>query len=129
MVACNFDRRFAEAIRSGTKRQTIRRERKRGNAYIGCALQLYVGMRTWDCEKLIDAQCTSVEKILVDCLNGCTYLENRRLTRRQENELARADGFENAFEMYDFLKDQYENTGSYPIFEGILIKWGQIVSS
>ena len=50
--AINFKREFAEAVRSGKKRQTIRAPRKRNPSTEGCRLCLYTGMSTPKCEKL-----------------------------------------------------------------------------
>lgn len=66
MVAYSFQKQFVPAIRSGQKRQTIRADRKR-HARPGEALQLYAGMRTKGCFKIIDDPvCERVDDIRID---------------------------------------------------------------
>jgi hypothetical protein len=57
MVEINFSEQFAERVKSGDKRQTIRRSKKCGP---GDTLQLYTGQRTKACRKLRDAVCKDV---------------------------------------------------------------------
>lgn len=65
MVAYGFKAFFAPQIEAGVKRQTVRSERKR-HARPGEAIQLYQGMRTRQCRKLIpDPPCTAVDRILI----------------------------------------------------------------
>lgn len=54
MVAYNFQAQFADAVHRGFKRQTIRAPRKHGHVQAGAPVQLYTGMRTRGCRKLID---------------------------------------------------------------------------
>ncbi len=67
MVAYSFDRRFVPAIVSGAKRQTIRAHRAR-HARPGETLQLYTGMRTRQCRKIVerDPVCTRIDEVLFD---------------------------------------------------------------
>ncbi len=66
MVAYSFQKLFAPAIESGVKRQTVRAPRKR-HARVGELLQLYCGMRTRSCRKLIpDPICSRVDEIRFD---------------------------------------------------------------
>ncbi len=59
MVAYSFKQRFLDPIVSGTKTQTIRGNGKRRHARVGDSLQLYCGMRTKACMKIIaDPICT-----------------------------------------------------------------------
>ncbi len=54
MVALSFSPKFADAVASGLKKQTIRQSAR---AKAGQALQLYTGQRTKNCRKLADAIC------------------------------------------------------------------------
>jgi hypothetical protein len=54
MPAYNFQKQFAPLVQSGEKRQTIRTLGKRSHAQPGNKLQLYTGMRTKQCRKLVD---------------------------------------------------------------------------
>ena len=59
MVAYSFNKQFIEPIRLGIKTQTIRAHGKRRHAQMGDALQLYSGMRTAHCVRIIeDTVCT-----------------------------------------------------------------------
>ena len=64
MVMLNFQPRFVDPIRQGSKRQSIRRERHR-DPRIGESLQLYVGLRTKRAKKILDADpvCNGVHPI------------------------------------------------------------------
>ena len=58
MAALNFQKRFAEAVETGEKRQTIRRRRADGHdPKAGDPLYLYTGMRTKACRKLATVRC------------------------------------------------------------------------
>jgi len=59
MVAYSFKAQFREPILAGTKRQTIRADRKR-HARLGEALQLYTGMRTRQCKLIGRATCNAL---------------------------------------------------------------------
>jgi hypothetical protein len=62
MVAYSFDKRFIEPITPGTKRQTIRNERRR-HARPGETLQPYTAMRTKYCRLIGTAVCESLEPV------------------------------------------------------------------
>ena len=66
MVAYNFKPQFVPLIETGAKQQTIRSPRKR-HTQPGEAMQLYTGMRTKACRKLVtpDPLCISVEPLLL----------------------------------------------------------------
>lgn len=73
MVAYSFKTMFADRIRAGENCQTIRADRKR-HARPGEKMQIFTGMRTKHCERLIpDPLCISVEPIRIDLRNleGC----------------------------------------------------------
>ena len=66
MVALSFKAQFAPPIVAGIKRQTVRAGRKRPPR-AGERLQLYVGMRTKHCRKIIpDPICTEVSLIVIE---------------------------------------------------------------
>ena len=54
MIAYSFQKRFIKPIQDGTKVFTLRAPRKREHARVGQTLQLYFGMRTKHCRKIID---------------------------------------------------------------------------
>ncbi len=62
MPSINFKPEFAEAVKNGTKRQTIRQVRK-NPIKPGDMLTMFTGQRTKDCRKLCMHKCKSVEEI------------------------------------------------------------------
>jgi hypothetical protein len=138
MVAYNFKEQFAFMVASGQKRQTIRASRKR-HVMPGEAIQLYTGMRTKACRKLVDPDpiCTSVIAIRIDVNGLCTLFidpnsdDNGRYHAHYEalfcapdqagmgcDQIARDDGFSDFTEMKAFFQEAY----GLP-FLGVLIKW------
>lgn len=124
MVAYSFRPRFAPLIESGAKTQTIRAPRRR-HALPGERLQLFTGMRTRQCRKLIpDPRCVAVTPILLWPENG------RWLGRipgslpggvrfQVDDAFAREDGFSDAADFGQFWAEAH---GVAP-FSGYLIRW------
>lgn len=121
MPALNFQKRFADAVESGAKRQTIRAPRRDGrpNATVGDRLYLYTGMRTKGCRKLGEAICTRRSKFVISP-ERTMFIDGVRMKRGGQAEyvFARADGFENALSMTAWFEQYY----GLP-FEGSLIVW------
>ena len=117
MPALNFKKEFAEQVKSGKKRQTIRALRKKGNPQKGQTLYLYTGMRTKGCKKLGEATCKSVEQITIE-ENRDIIIGVEHLTEFEIYELAINDGFFGQVVFYQFFK----KTHGLP-FHGLLIKW------
>ena len=117
MVAYNFKKQFAPLIKSGTKQQTIRAPRKTRHAIAGEPIQLYTGMRTKACSKLIDPDptCRAVLPISIDGME--VLIDGVPLMDKELEQLAIADGFNSLDELVDFFKDRMP-------FEGVLIAWG-----
>ncbi|MFD1330236.1 ASCH domain-containing protein [Mycoplana ramosa] len=99
MVAYSFKSFFSPQIVAGTKRQTIRGDRAR-HARPGERIQLYQGMRTKYCTKIIEDQiCTAVmpiEILLSDLINEIVAriaINGRPLRYPEIEEFARLDGF------------------------------------
>ncbi|WP_298174604.1 ASCH domain-containing protein [Novosphingobium sp.] len=99
MVALSFKGQFAEPIVAKIKRQTIRAGRKRPPR-AGERLQLYVGMRTKQCRKIIpDPICTEVRVICitVDPAHPQIIAEidfsDFKLREHEIERFAMADGF------------------------------------
>ena len=67
MPAYTFQSRFAPLVASGEKRQTIRAIGKRRHAAVGDRIQLYTGMRTKACRKLVtpDPVCTFAAAVYI----------------------------------------------------------------
>lgn len=142
MVAYSFAPQFADQVAMLAKRQTVRADRKR-HARAGERIQLYAGMRTRQCRKLveIDPICTDVRPIEIDIalfwrktrpvraaqIVGITLDHAVVLSSAEIEAFAVADGFgasgKNdglaAMRMADFW---WLNHG-LGLFTGVLIRW------
>ena len=116
MAILNFQKQFADAIKDGSKCQTIRKRRKYPIKK-GDTLYLYTGLRTKNAEKLKEIKCSDVLKVKMDwkkvalpaiVINYLEYLD----------EFAIADGFEDWTEMINW----FESVHGIP-FEGDIIMW------
>ncbi|MCV0428857.1 MAG: ASCH domain-containing protein [Roseibium sp.] len=141
MVAYSFKAFFEPQISTGFKQHTVRAERRR-HARPGETVQLYVGMRTRHCRKILkpDPICTAVPPIVIELssrrddfiqsieIDGC------KLNADDIEQFARADGF--APEHINVLaldldgKTARKNMGEFwhhnhdgDRFTGMLIKW------
>lgn len=133
MVAYSFNKRFAEPIATGhpatgiIKRQTIRAPRKR-HVRPGEAIQLYQGMRTKHCRKIIaDQVCVEVRPIELFVTLG--YV---RFTDTGEafgistmlDDFARQDGFLHWVDLQTFWQAAHpEASDKDRMFPGVLIRW------
>lgn len=125
MVAYSFKARFVSKIIDGTKRQTIRAERKR-HARSGETLQLYTAMRTRYCRLIGRSICDSVTPIRL-CFSATNpYIEIRQTEIRGTpllDAFARSDGFDHGWdEMHHFWEINHDLELS-PLFCGVLIRW------
>ena len=126
MPAYNFKLRFAEAIRKGLKRQTIRKERKDGCAQkAGQIAYCYINMRTCQCEKIGEYEIKKVYKIIIDPREICELIlidsnENNIYIRNPKTkaDFAKADGFDSWDDFIMFFNRNY----GFP-FKGYLIQW------
>lgn len=141
MVAYSFRPQFAEPIATLAKRQTVRADRKR-HARPGERLQLYTGMRTRQCRKLLDIDpvCIDVRPIEIELGDrqlrtptGWTHfvyeivIDGIALTPTEIENFAVADGFgvngaadgAAAERMGQFW---YHNHG-LDRFRGVVIRW------
>lgn len=116
MVAYNFQARFAPAVESGKKTQTIRADRKYGHAKAGDKIQLYTGMRSPKCRKLIDPDPTCILSIKCSIFEFGFILDGSPC--ETVGTFAQEDGFHSFVEM----KDWFRGTHGLP-FHGQLIKW------
>lgn len=121
MPAYNFKEKFAPMVRCGEKCSTIRKRRKHPTLR-GDTLQLYTGLRTLHCKKLLDVTCTSVThiSILPDfelvVLNGKDSLGTREI-----EALARQDGFCSPDDFFTFFSSLYSPDELATQME--IIKW------
>lgn len=118
MPALNFKKQFADAVESGTKRQTIRALRADGrDPERGSMLHLYTGMRTKGCRKIGQVPCTGVKRIGIS-QNYIVRIDGEIVGDGAALLLARRDGFDTLPEFFNF----FETTHGLPFF-GLLIEW------
>ena len=133
MVAYSFNKRFAEPIASGhpatgiVKRQTIRAPRKR-HARPGELLQLYQGMPTKHCVRIIpDQLCTAVRPIRLWIARGYVQLLDTGEafgTTALLDRFARVDGFLHWDDMREFWTAAHEQAADPELaFQGVMICW------
>ena len=128
MPALNFKAQFADQVKNGEKRQTIRARGKRRPPRVGEPLMLYTGMRQVGCHKLLDAVCTSVEEISISPAiysvqmvrqlgdgSRCIWLP---LSDDAVLELSRADGFASRDAFFAWFAEHHPHG-----LNGYLIKW------
>jgi len=120
MPALNFQQRFAAAVESGEKRQTIRAVRALP-LKVGDTLHLFTGMRTRACRRLGTVVCTEVTPFEIVSAGGWSIywvLDDQCMTNDECDALAKADGFASEYEMTEW----FDRTHGLP-FEGVLIRW------
>ncbi|ESY42065.1 hypothetical protein X747_14960 [Mesorhizobium sp. LNJC384A00] len=139
MVAYSFKPMFGPQVSGLIKRQTVRADRKR-HARPGEPVQLYQGMRTIHCRKLVDADpvCSNVRSIEIAVSDLMPMpiisiaIEGIPLHREEIELFCRADGFApscvSAFGLWG--ETARENMGLFWLqhhgvgrFEGKLIEW------
>ena len=116
MIAYNFQARFADAVASGRKTQTIRAPRKSGHAIVGQAIQLYTGLRTKGTRKLCDPDPLCIVSTYCAIREDSITLGNHPTV--DLDEFARRDGFTDFADM----KAWFNETHGLP-FIGQLIAW------
>lgn len=133
MVAYSFKAQFAEPIVTLAKRQTVRGVRKR-HARPGEALQLYTGMRTRGCRKLLDRDpvCIDVRPIVIDLdvrhphVIKAIRLDGIDLSDDEIEAFAVADGFGSGLvDGYarGLMGDFWAKTHDWNGFLGVVIRW------
>ena len=132
MVAYSFQSQFAPPIQlgirnpfaPGAKLQTIRAHRKR-HARAEELIQLYTGMRTKSCAKIIPDQiCEDIFNLRFEVTSkgirdAAFGLSEPRFAIDKIDEFAIEDGFVDGDAMAAFWMDSHGDG----LFEGVLIKW------
>ena len=116
----NFQPRFAEAIESGAKRQTMRPPRKRA-IFPGDRLRLYTGLRTAKARLLREVECRNIQTVELG-ITGATITDFSRriiLSIEANDTLAKSDGFGSYGEMLDWFESRYGK----PPFHLEIIAW------
>lgn len=103
---------FIDKVLSGEKRQTIRcNSQKWKNVKAGDKLTLYTGLRTKQCRKLGEALVESITEVAF-CGAGliCPITQGRWerwLTDDEVDELVMRDGFDDAYDFWQFFDAHY----------------------
>lgn len=105
MTVYNFKAVFGYKVQDGLKRQTVRAPRKRPTR-AGDTLQLYTGMRTRLCRKLLDTVCSSVLPVAIG--PGWIELDGVPLEYVAIREFAWRDGFMNTDQLFGFFEKEYK---------------------
>lgn len=141
MVAYSFKAYFAPQIIDFSKRHTIRGDRRR-HAHVGEPVQLYTGMRTKHCRKIIDDPvCVAVRPIrimfsdLIDEGIASIEINERQLCREEIEAFAVSDGFKPerlrelaptkmiAATARETMSRFWAGENPGPVFEGVIIEW------
>lgn len=98
MPAYNFQLQFADKVKSGAKRQTIRATRKDGRVpAVGDVFKGFTGMRSKKCRFLTEGTISEVLPICI--MPEGIWLAGIPLTDGEATQLALLDGFQDADEM------------------------------
>lgn len=119
MVAFSFRAQFADLVASGVKCQTIRKTKR---AKKGDRIQLYTGMRTKVCRKLVDHDPVCVLVDYVGIRPEYLTLGNTNLHEGNADDFARRDGFKD----YDDMVKWFSETYGSPYFQGYVHVWAHI---
>ena len=123
MAAYNFQKQFVPAIKSGAKKNTIRRIGKRRHANPNEAIQLYTGMRTKKCKKIISPDPICLFRLPIKIGVGLQEIHHIHIGSSlitDLNQFARGDGFKDIKAMHAF----WINFHGQGLFEGLFIGWG-----
>ena len=117
----NFKRQFAAAVSDGTKRQTIRANRKDGRRpQPGDTAVLYTGLRTSNTKRLREDVVIRCRAVRIDCTgSGELIIDGELLSGEARATFAKADGFADWPAMLDFFKTQY----GVHTFDGFCVEW------
>lgn len=115
MPSFNFRTRFAESVKLGTKRQTIRATRKH-RPRVGQVAHCFVGLRTQKCRPL--GQWRIVEVVAVQISTRGVSVNGKTVPPKKLDRFAQADGFSNWREMRTWFEDVH----GLP-FAGDLVRW------
>lgn len=122
----NFKPQFAPWILDGSKRHTIRPERRNPDKP-GNTVYLYTGLRTRKCTRLLVAECVAVRPVVIDTEG--IHIDGDTLSRSEANELAYIDGFrewgkDRAWEMLMACWTDGSISPQYRLpFRGHIIHW------
>lgn len=103
MPLCGFQKQFVPMILDGSKSHTIRRRRKRPTK-AGDVLYLYTGLRTKQCQFVMQDTCKKVVPIAIIPDIGQVRLDGRLLPLNEMMHFAVRDGFANYMDFFKFFE-------------------------
>jgi hypothetical protein len=106
MPAYNFKSRFAEAVKTGAKRTTIRKPRKRPTVARDILI-LYTGLRTKKCRLIGVFLCESVQLVTLYPFDNDMDIDGMPGCRIAIEGIASSDGFESADAFFEFFRSTY----------------------
>lgn len=122
MPSYNFKPQFADAIRTGAKRQTIRARGKRKPPKAGEIAHCFTGLRTQHVSRLGGFPIESAEPISISTAGRTVSMPRdgcwQELDGDELQQLAQADGFASVDDFFLFFQTEHGLT-----FSGYLIKW------
>lgn len=122
MPSYNFKPQFADAIRTGAKRQTIRARGKRKPPKAGEIAHCFTGLRTQHVSRLGSFPIESAEPISISAAGRTVSMPRdgcwQELDGDELQQLAQADGFVSVDDFFLFFQTEHNLT-----FSGYLIKW------
>lgn len=125
MVAYNFQKQFVDAIRSGRKSYTIRKNGKRRHARASEMLQLYTGMRTANCKKIIpDPVCMASLPICIRIVEAnITGINIGRMVTITDAGALEAFAINDGFASLKAMGEFWQKFHGQPLFVGTLVGW------
>jgi len=133
MVAYNFNRAFHDDIIQLLKTGTIRGNRSRRHARPGEWVQLYAGMRTRWCRKLVtpDPICSRVDEIMIETQALAFFIEVNGIPIHKDelDEFARLDGFSGGLVCgpAEHMRRFWALNHGHGVFEGAHIHWNPAI--
>lgn len=121
MVAYSFKKRFEEPIRMGEKVHTLRNDRKR-HARPGEFVQLYVGIRTRSCRKIMDPDpiCIAVRTVEITFTGSGIGAVTVDGMPEDIASFAGSDGFDSPDDMFRFWRQEH---GEINRWTGVMVVW------
>jgi hypothetical protein len=135
MVAYSFNTAFVRQVETLAKRQTVRLPRKR-HARPGEPVQLYAGMRTKHCRKLVDPDpvCIGVDEIVIRPAEHPLFVEVNGMPLAGDDleAFCSADGFDptrfptaakSGVKASALFARWWLAIHEQPVFHGVVIRW------
>lgn len=119
-VVFNFQQRFADAVASGKKHQTLRALRKDGRLpNVGDTVKCYTGMRSKGCRLLRVGEVAYVATVSFAFNIKMLLINGQHTSTSTCTSFAKADGFNSFDEMLRWFHDQYGGD----VFHGYVTVW------